>query len=157
MPTYFTKILYSSARNPNNRAFTLMEVLLVVAGIAILAGIVIVAINPTKQLGDTRNTQRKADVATILNATYQYMIDGNALPASVTTTPTEICRTGGTCTGLIDLSPLTTNEKYLTAIPLEPQKTNVNGAGYRMLRTSSGRVTVSAQFAEQGASISATK
>jgi prepilin-type N-terminal cleavage/methylation domain-containing protein len=51
----------------NQKGFTLLEILLVVAAIAILAGIIIVAINPAKQLGDTRNAQRYSDVRTILD------------------------------------------------------------------------------------------
>ena len=61
----------------NKKAFTLLEILLVVAAIAILASIVILAINPSKQLADTRNSQRRIDVNTILNAVYQYAIDKN--------------------------------------------------------------------------------
>lgn len=136
--------------------FTLIEILLVVAAIAILAGIVILAINPNKQLGDTRNAQRKADVNTILNAVYQYTIDNDGtLPTTITTTLTEVCATGAaSCVGLVDLSVLTTNEKYLTSIPLEPQKTNVNGVGYMIKKSVNGRITVEAQFEEQGETIS---
>lgn len=68
----------------NNSAFTLIEILLVVAAIAILAGIVIFAINPSKQLAETRNTRRTVDVSTIYNALYQYSIDHRgAYPSSV--------------------------------------------------------------------------
>jgi type IV pilus assembly protein PilA len=155
------KFVPSKLKDPltHNRqaGFTLLEILLVVAAMAILAGIVILAINPGKQLGDTRNAQRRADVNTILNAVYQYSVDNNgALPASITTTSTEICATA-TCTGLINIGVLTTNEKYLTAIPQEPQKTNVNGAGYMINKSANGRITVDAQFPEQSAIISVTR
>ena len=69
-----------------SKGFTLLEILLVVAIISVLAGIVIVAINPAKQLGDARNAQRRADVATILSAVYQYIIDhGGTVPATINT------------------------------------------------------------------------
>jgi prepilin-type N-terminal cleavage/methylation domain-containing protein len=137
--------------------FTLIEILLVVAAIAILAGIVILAINPNKQLGETRNAQRRADVTTILNATYQYSIDNGILPATITASSTDICKSGGTCTGLVDLSVLTTNEKYLTSIPFDPKSATVNSTGYQILKTVNNRVTVTAANAEQGAVISVTR
>lgn len=146
-------------KNRNTQAgFTLLEILLVVTAIGILAGIVILAINPAKQLGDTRNAQRRVDANTILNAVYQYTIDNSGtLPSTITTTTTEICKTGGTCTSLIDLSVLTASEKHLISIPEEPQKTNANGAGYFIKKSANGRITVDATFEEQGATISVTR
>jgi prepilin-type N-terminal cleavage/methylation domain-containing protein len=152
----------------SQRGFTLIEILLVVAAIAILAGIVIVAINPAKQLGDTRNAQRRSDVTTILNAAYQYSIDNNGvLPSGVgTTTPTEICLSSvatSTCasSNLVDLSVLTLNSKYVTAIPSDPQKgtgvSAVNGSGYFIIKDANGRLTVSSPLAEQSAAITVTR
>lgn len=145
--------------------FTLLEILLVVAALAILAGIVIIAINPGKQLADTRNAQRRIDVNTILNGTYQYAIDNNGqLPSSIPTSANcpgtatnEICKTGGVCTGLVDLSALTTNGTYLVAIPTDPTGATTNGAGYHIAKNANGRITICAPDAEQGATISITR
>lgn len=155
------------------RGFTLLEVLLVVAIIAILAGIVIIAINPGKNLGDTRNSQRSADVNTIINGTYQYILDNNGnLPAvgartgavAITTTPTEVCNTAATaCTGLVDLAVLTANGKYLVAIPKDPQAPGcttgcgANGTGYTIAKDANGRLIVAAMNPEQSKTISVTK
>ena len=69
-----------------NSGFTLLEILLVVAAIAILAGIVVVAINPGKQLAAVRNTARRSDVNTILNSIYQYSLDhGGVFPGGIDT------------------------------------------------------------------------
>lgn len=147
----------------NQKGFTLLEILLVVAAIAILAGIVILALNPNKQLADTRNSERWSDVNTILNAVYQYSIDNNGvLPVGITTTVTDICKDGGTCTGLVDLGVLTANEVYIVGIPEDPNPntticTNANSACYQIVRTANNRVTVSAPSAEQGETISVTR
>jgi type IV pilus assembly protein PilA len=161
---YNTNVLYYiiMKKNCNNqKGFTLIEILLVVAAIAILAGIVIVAINPAKQLGDTRNASRNSAVNTILNAVSQYAVDNNgALPSGITASSTEICSSSvatSSCAGFVDLSVLTTNAKYLTAIPDEPQKVNANGAGYTISKNTSGRITVTAQYPESGATISVTR
>lgn len=144
----------------NKKAFTLLEILLVVAAIAILAGIVILAINPTKQLGDTRNSQRRIDVNTILNAVYQYAIDNNGtLPSDISSTTLEvICKTGAVTTSSCTyLAPLTTDEKYLVSMPIDPSYSDTNFTGYEIRQTANGRVTVSAPHAEQGATISVTR
>ncbi len=147
------------------QGFTLLEVLLVVAVIAILAGIVIIAINPGKNLADTRDSQRKADVNTIINAVYQYTLDNSGvLPpagggAGITTTATEICKTGGTCTGLVDLGVLTTNGKYIVAIPSDPKcptNCDANGVGYMIAKDANNRLIVNAPGAESG-TISVTR
>lgn len=146
----------------NSKGFTLLEVLLVVAIIAILAGIVIIAINPGKNLGDTRNSQRQSDVTTILNGVYQYSLDNNGdLPSGITSTATEICATNASsCTGLVDLGALTTNGKYLVSMPKDPQCSSTcatNGTGYKVSKDSNGRITVTAPAAEQDKTISVTR
>ena len=153
------------------QGFTLIEILLVVAAIAILAGIVILAINPGKQLGETRNAQRKADVNTILNAVYQYSLDnGGQLPQplrdTTVNTAVTICRSEPTATppvtptcpsGNIDLSALTASGTYIVGIPRDPSSATADLTGYQISRDDNGRVTVSAPSAEQGASITITR
>jgi prepilin-type N-terminal cleavage/methylation domain-containing protein len=142
--------------------FTLIEILLAVAALVILAGIVILAINPTKQLADTRNAKRQMDVNTILNGVYQWSIDNNgAIPNSIHyavgyTSTTEICRTTGVnCSNnnLVDLGVLFADELYLVAIPTDPNAQLVYGSGYHIYRSLNGRITVVAPSTENGKAI----
>lgn len=144
----------------NKRGFTLLEILLVVGIIAILAGIVIVAINPSKQLATVRNAERKSDLKQLDSALTQYYIDKFHYPTSLTSSLTEICDTGALstttgssidCTGLIDLTPLV--PLYITAIPKDPQASTTYGAGYSVVKnTSTNKIGLSAP-AELGESI----
>ena len=144
------------------RGFTLIELLLVIGIIAILASIVIVAINPTKQLGDARDAQRRSDVNTILNAVYQYAIDNNGnLPTDIPTTGSggEICSSeAAACSDpMVNLNVLTGS--YLVRIPVDPQVENPAGDGtnYFIIQDANGRITVSAPGAEQTEEISVTR
>jgi len=106
----------------HNHAFTLLEMLLVIAIIAILAGIVIVAINPGRQLAQARNAQRASDLRAIHSAVQQYYIDNKSWPTTTLSgTLQEICDEDGepsdSCLDLTDALVPT----YLSAIPRDPQ------------------------------------
>ncbi len=141
----------------SKQAFTLLEILLVVGIIAILAGIVIVAINPSKQIATVRNTQRLSDIKQINSALQQYYITNGSYPNSLLGDLTEICDTGDgttnpTCTGLINLSVLVPT--YLAAIPKDPLATTTAYTGYQVIKGStSGLISLNAEHSELGQTI----
>jgi len=144
-----------------SKGFTLIELLLVIAIIAILAAIVIVAINPARQLAQSRNAQRRSDVNTLINGVWQYAVDNNGdMPATIPSSPTvcgdatsEICAAGAAdCTGLVVLEGDLV-EDYLADIPEDPQDDDVNGTSYYIVESSNGRITVCAPDAELGETI----
>jgi len=59
--------------------FTLIEVLIVIGILAILAGIVLVAVNPSRQFAQARDSQRTSNVNSILNALGQNMAENKGL------------------------------------------------------------------------------
>lgn len=157
-------------KNINKKGFTLLEVLLVVAAIGILAGIVIIAINPGKQLGDTRNAQRRSDVSTILNAIYQFSIDNNGvLPAGIDALPatSQVLGTAGagldsTCGAVTTLAAglnLTADlvADYIVGIPMDPQTGTAANTDYYVNQDANGRLTVGACDPEQSATINVTR
>ncbi|MES2225985.1 MAG: type II secretion system protein [Patescibacteria group bacterium] len=58
----------SSKTHIYERGFTLIEILVVIGMIAVLASVVLIAINPLRQFAQARNSQRISNVNAILNA-----------------------------------------------------------------------------------------
>jgi type II secretory pathway pseudopilin PulG len=143
-----------------NRGFTLIEIMLIVAALAIIAGLTIIAINPLKQLSDARNRNRQIDVGTIWSAMHQYALDNHGeLPASIRpgtlaecTEETlsdyfTICKTDE-CS--VTLSELLEDSRYLVDLPTDPSLDDENYTGYNVVKDSEHnyRVTVCAPLAE---------
>lgn len=114
------------------KGFTLVELLVVVAIIAVLAGVVIVAINPAALLQKSRDATRLQDVENIHKAMSLALADGE-----ITLTATGTC---GTCTSLSGTQAVdgtgwvkfaiptgkTGLAKYLPTLPADPLNTGTN-------------------------------
>ena len=143
------------------KGFTLLEILLVIATIGILAAIVLVAINPNRQIAQARNAQRRADVNTIYKALEQYLIDNQSYTVGgtgITTTTKNVCKTGNKtttdtlspttlCDGKVDLRVLVPT--YIAGIPVDP-----SGGEYKVsINSTNNRISVTAPSAELGQTI----
>ncbi len=157
-----------------NRGFTLIEVLVVIGIIAVLAAIVLVALNPSRQFAQARNSQRTSNVTTILNAigqriadnkgvfegTFEY--DGTAYtcPAIEEGEELRIASSGADSVSLACLTPT-----YIPSqLPVDPKAAGATwtsasayDTGYTVEMDAGGRFTVSAPGAELGEEISATR
>ncbi len=138
------------------RGFTLIEVLVVIGILAILAGVVLVAINPNRQFQQARDSQHVSNTATILNAVGQYMVDHKGdLPADIsgsTTAKQNISNSGADICK--DLVPT-----YLPALPTDPSSSHKGASlietdcdssdtydtNYTIEKDSNGRITVTAE------------
>jgi prepilin-type N-terminal cleavage/methylation domain-containing protein len=155
---------FDSPGRHNRRGFTLLELLITIGVMGILAAIVIIAINPQKQLEDARDAQRRTDVNTILNAVTQFQIKEWRLPMRDGLPPTDIPLGQENKMDICELPiPFTcflpprkaylyelVQFDYVTTLPQDPADDDAKGTGYEIWRTADNRVHVCAPHFSKG-------
>lgn len=101
----------------NRPGFTLIEIVLVVALIAISGTLLATLLNPATQFKKARDAQRKADLRQIQAALELYRADQGSYPLSSATWPGIACGTSLSAGGVI----------YMQKIPCDPKWVGVGG------------------------------
>lgn len=140
-----------------------MELIIVIAIIAILAGAIFVAIDPARRLNEARNARRSGDVATILDAIKQYQADNAGvhyadIGAVTANTWYQIgtassgcaiaCGGDNTSATCVDISGMGTN--YLAAIPVDPKTGDATRTHYGLFKDGTGAIAIRACDTEGG-------
>lgn len=122
----------------SKRAFTLIELLIVVVIIGILSGVILVVLNPARFNAKARDGQRIRDIEMISQALSQSYADNNVYPGTLNTTVNPTAVTGLTSyINPVPTDPLTGNpaycynpsgQNYSLCACLETMSQDLNGA-----------------------------
>lgn len=138
-------------KNLNKKGgFTLIEILVVLGIIAILAAIVIVAVNPKKHFDDALASTRSAGANSIINAIGQYIVGEKGVITALDLPPAGNSASAITVALCQDLIP-----KYSGALPTDPDSlhkgaaltncaniTSVGPIGYTIEQTTAKQIIV---------------
>lgn len=137
-----------------NKGFTLIEILVVIGIIAVLAAIVLVAINPALRFAQAQNSQRNANITAILDAAGQYIVDNQGDSTDLGLGAEEPVEDTNLCTELIP--------EYLAVFPSDPDSPmegdsvddcgDLGDTGYTIEEVD-GRITVCAPLALEEAAL----
>ena len=146
----------------HNAGFTLIEILVVIGIIAILAAVVIIAINPGRQFAQARNSQRLSNVNSLLNAIGQNIADNKGVftcsgtPMYFTGTAATISKSATdlrrcivpTYISEIGVDPITGSNTCVDTAGTGDCATGSYTTGYTIATTTSGRYVVAAPNSE---------
>ncbi|MBT4349426.1 prepilin-type N-terminal cleavage/methylation domain-containing protein [bacterium] len=140
----------------NKKGFTLIELIIVIAVIALLASVTFVALDPAKRIGEARNSRRDSETLNIKKALEKYTVDNAGLPSVISALSDDtnymIAAVGDSaggsvsCTALdasitkVDISNGTTLiPNYLPTMPVDPTESTpyTNGTGCYFSKTGS--------------------
>ena len=134
--------------------FTLIEILVVIGIIAILAAVVLVAVNPARQFKLARDSQRTSNLNALLNSIHQNMAEHKGTfvcagsPRAVPIIPTRI-KSSITPNDPGDIASCVVSD-YLSSLPFDPSLLGAHFAsttdydtGYEYFRDGNGRITAS--------------
>ena len=153
------------------KGFTLIELLIVIAIIAILAGVLFVTLDPLTRFQDARDSTRWSDVTAILDAIKIDQVDnGGSYVTEVTNLTSDLYYTIGTCStggntgctaqttqaACADLTTLAT-DGYLASVPVDPSTGTDALTDYYIQRAANGTVTIGACDPENATAISVSR
>lgn len=132
------------------KGFTLIEVLIVIGIIAVLAAVVLVAVNPGRQFKLARDAQRVSNVNALLNTIGQNIAEHHGIfTCGATTTTLPSTSTVVASTGGFDIAPCVI-PAYISSLPFDPSlpgsyfaSTTDYNTGYYISQDVQGRVTAS--------------
>ena len=154
----YMRVFGAHAKTEKRNGFTLIEILVVIGIIAVLAAVVLVAINPTRQFKLARDSQRVSNVDSILNAIDQNMAEHGGVFTCGTSTKQMPASPGNVIADSVNNASIQVSDiagclvpAYISALPFDPSldgahytSTSNYNTGYALLQDTDGRITVSA-------------